>query len=187
MTQIGARATEVSTEITMRDIAARDAKATVEMQIMSNDKTRVIATVSRPSEPGALSLAWDGTTTTGAKAPDGKYVARLVFKRGSDAVQTEDVPFVRGTEAAQHANYAEVQGQLALPDGAAAANAPVELVDDNGNVMQKTRTTASGQYRFKGVDAGKYKLRVAKKGFEKLEAPVATQAAHEAKQDLRLK
>jgi hypothetical protein len=97
------------------------------------------------------------------------------------------VPFVRGTEASQRANYGEVQGQLALPDGAAAANAPVELVDDDGNVMQKTRTTASGQYRFKGVDAGKYKLRVAKKGFEKLEAPVSTAKAVESKQDLKLK
>ena len=187
MTQIGARASETTTEITLRDIAEKDSKGTIEMAILSADKTHQIATVTRPSEPGAISLAWDGSTSVGGRAPEGKYVARLAFKRGTETVQTEDVPFVRGTEAAQRANYGEVQGQLALPDGAAAANAPVELVDDNDNVIQSARTTASGQYRFKGVDAGKYKLRVMKKGFGKIEAPVAAKRAEEAKQDLRLK
>jgi len=187
MTQIGARSSEQGTEISLRDIAT-DGKGTVELQIMSADGSRVIATVAKPSAPGAMSLAWDGTTSSGTRAPEGKYVARLGFKTGTDApIQTEDVPFVRGSEATQRANYAEVQGQLALPDGAAAANAPVELVDDNDNVIQKVRSTSSGQYRFKGVDAGKYKVRVMKKGFGKLEAPVQATKATEAKQDMKLK
>ena len=187
MTQIGARSSEQGTEISLRDIASADAKSTVELQIMSADGTRVIATIAKPSAPGAMSLAWDGTTTSGTRAPEGKYVARLGFKTGAETIQTEDVPFVRGTEASQRANYAEVQGQLALPDGAAAANTPVELVDDNDNVIQKVRSTASGQYRFKGVDAGKYKVRVMKKGFGKMEAPVSAAKATEAKQDMKLK
>jgi len=184
LTQIGTRSSDQTTEVTLRDIAPRGTASSVELQIVSGDK--VIATIAKPGEPGAMSLAWDGAIT-GGRAADGKYVARLVFKLGAETVQTEDVPFVRASDASQRANYGEVQGQLALPDGAAGANAPVELVDDNDNVVQRTRTTASGQYRFKGVDAGKYKLRINKKGFEKLEAPVAASKAGEAKQDLKLK
>ena len=187
MTQLGTRSSEQGTEVSLRDIAASGDKSTVEMQIVSADGTHVIATIAKPSQPGAMSLAWDGATASGTRAPEGKYVARLAFKTGGEVIQTEELPFVRGSEAAQRANYGEVQGQLALPDGAAAVNAPVELVDDDGNVVQKARTTASGQYRFKGVDAGKYKLRVMKKGFAKVEAPVSATKANEAKQDLKLK
>ena len=185
LTQIGARSSDQTTEISLRNIAAKGSASVVEMQVMSGDK--VVATISKPSEPGAMSFAWDGKTSSGTVASNGKYTARLAFRTGKDTVQTEDVPFVRGTEAAQHDNYGEVQGQIALPDGAAGANAPIELVDDNDNVIQKTRSTASGQYRFKGVDAGKYKIRVMKKGFEKIEAPVKASVAAEAKQDLKLK
>jgi hypothetical protein len=186
LTQIGVRSSEQGTEVSLRDLAT-DGAGSVELQIRSADGARVIATVSRPSQPGAMSLAWDGTTPGGARAPEGKYVARLALRAGGAVIQTEDVPFVRGSEATQRANYAEVGGQLALPDGAAAANAAVELVDDNDRVVQQVRSTKSGQYRFKGVDAGQYKVRVRKQGFDKLEAPVSAVKSREATQELRLK
>ena len=61
------------------------------------------------------------------------------------------------------------------------ANTEVELVDKLGNVVQRTTTTRSGQYRFQNIDDGKYKVRVKKKGFKAweadLDAPKAAEAA----------
>ena len=45
--------------------------------------------------------------------------------------------------------------------------------DERGDVVQKTVTTEEGQYRFKDVDAGKYKVRVHKQGFKPQDAPAA--------------
>jgi hypothetical protein len=187
MTQIGWRSSERGTEISLRDIAPRELAGKVELQILSADKSVQLASLGKPGEPGAMNLVWDGTLAAGKPAPTGRYIARLVFANEHGVVQTEDIPFVRGTEVEQRAQYGEVQGQLALPEGAPAANTSVDLVDDKGAVMQTTKTTADGQYRFKGVDAGKYKLRVAKKGFGSVEAPISAAKAHESKQDLKLK
>ena len=77
-----------------------------------------------------------------------------------------------GSEAAQRASYAEVEGQIALRGGAGSANTVVELVDDKGRIVQSTRTTDQGNYRFKSVDGGQYKVRVKKSGFSDLEQNV---------------
>ena len=44
--------------------------------------------------------------------------------------------------------------------------------DDQGRVVQRVWTTRDGNYRFQNVDAGKYKVRVRKKGFEQEEIAV---------------
>ena len=75
-------------------------------------------------------------------------------------------------EAAQRAKYAEVQGQISLRSGINSANTKIELVDERGNVVQTTRTTEQGNYRFKSVDKGSYRVRVKKEGFADQEAPI---------------
>jgi squalene-hopene/tetraprenyl-beta-curcumene cyclase len=67
------------------------------------------------------------------------------------------------------------------------ANTRVDLLDDKGNVVQSVRSTAQGNYRFKNVDGGKYKVRVQKDGFAAQEAAVeAAPKAAPAKADIRL-
>ena len=91
--------------------------------------------------------------------------------------QTETLVFVHDTPEAQSARYAEVQGKLDHSrDGSGAANDEVDLVDERGNVVQSVRSNASGQYRFKSLDSGKYKVRVRKEGFAAQEASVDAKA-----------
>ncbi|MFL5355662.1 carboxypeptidase-like regulatory domain-containing protein, partial [Archangium sp.] len=78
----------------------------------------------------------------------------------------------------QRQKYAEVEGSLGLASGAAqSANTLVELVDDKGNVVQSTRTTEQGNYRFKNVDKGNYRVRAKKEGFRDLEQDVSAAPA----------
>ncbi len=42
--------------------------------------------------------------------------------------------------------------------------------------MQRTRSNADGQYRFKSLDSGKYKVRVKKDGFKAEEKSVDAKA-----------
>lgn len=64
-----------------------------------------------------------------------------------------------------------------MKGGAGSSNTVVELVDDGGRVVQTTRSTEQGNYRFKNVDQGKYKVRVKKEGFSEREMTVETKAA----------
>jgi len=65
-------------------------------------------------------------------------------------------------------------------------NTEVELVDNDGNVVQRARTTRSGQYRFKNIDSGKYKVRVNKDGFDAPEQPVQAAPGKEVQADAEL-
>ena len=67
-----------------------------------------------------------------------------------------------------------------------AATAMVELVDAQGRVVQKTQSNEAGQFRFKSVDKGNYKVRVRKEGFKDTEAPVSAAPATQAAADLKL-
>ena len=66
-----------------------------------------------------------------------------------------------------------------------AANTMVELVDKDGRVVQTVRSTAQGNYRFKSVEAGSYRVRATKEGWAKQEAEVeAAPAAAAAKANM---
>lgn len=55
-------------------------------------------------------------------------------------------------------------------------------------MVQRATSTAQGNYRFKTVSGGKYKVRTSKAGFKAQEAPVeAKPAAPATKADFRLK
>jgi squalene-hopene/tetraprenyl-beta-curcumene cyclase len=195
LTEIGAQFDEgtMSTVVSLRNIAPQsEASGAVELEVFTageggdpKPKDKVFA-LSRKGQTGGLAFAWDGKGTDGKPLPRGRYVARLVFRDGAGKVrQTDSTLFFHGSEAAQRAAYAEVEGQIALRGGAGSANTVVELVDDKGRIVQSTRTTEQGNYRFKSVDGGQYKVRVKKAGFSELEQAVqAAPAAAPSKASL---
>jgi hypothetical protein len=200
LTQLGTKYSDNGTLITLRNIAPADMKGAVEAQLMSTKEVKgvptadsALVTLKEPSAQGAMSFFWNGKDAKGkALATGEKYIARLVFRDEQGKVrQTEEVLFVHDTYEAQRERYGEVTGGINFADGkrGSAANAEVELVDEKGNVVQTTRSTASGQYRFKSVDANKkYKLRVKKDGYKAAEQEVqaAPAAQSEAKADFMM-
>jgi hypothetical protein len=134
------------------------------------------------SVAGPQSFFWTGTDDKGKAVPHVRYMAVLTWKDTEGrVVQTEQMPFVHADPRAQAANYANVGGRLALGgEEADLANQEVELVDGDGAVVARTRSTANGQYLFKNIDEGKYKVRVKKEGFAAQEMAVDAKAAEPA-------
>ena len=200
MTELGAQFDEKSSSsvVSLRNIAPQSEQSgSVEMEVYtikdggkdagkdtktSEPKDRVFVS-SKKGELGGLSFSWSGQGSDGKALPVGRYVAKVQFRDAQGKVrQTDSTIFFHGSEAAQRAKFAEVEGQIALRGGSGSANTLVELVDDSGNVVQSTRTTEQGNYRFKSVDRGQYKVRVRKNGFSDLEQNIqAAPAAAPAK------
>lgn len=195
LTEIGAQFDEStqSTVVSLRNIAPQsEPGGSIELELFSTaegadarPKDKVFS-ASKKGPSGGLSFTWDGKGEGGKAQPRGRYVARLAYRDAAGKVrQTDSTLFFHGSEAAQQAQYAEVEGQIALRGGAGSANTVVELVDDKGRIVQATRTTEQGNYRFKSVDKGQYRVRVKKSGFDNLEQSVqAAPAAPAAKASL---
>jgi hypothetical protein len=100
-----------------------------------------------------------------------------------------ETPFVHDTLAARHARYGEIEGNLGLQGGAGvSANTVVELVDRDGNVLQRVVSTEQGNYRFKDVASGEYRVRTRKEGFADQELSVrSAPASAPVKADMLLK
>ena len=192
LTDVAARFDESSQSavVSLRNIAPQSEQSGAdELELYSvNDgsdakpKDKVYATAKR-GEVGGLSFTWDGKGSDGKALPRGRYVAKLSFRDAAGKVrQTGSTLFFHDTELAQRKNYGEVEGQISLRGGASSANTLVELVDDKGRTVQSTRTTDQGNYRFKTISKGQYKVRVRKEGFADLERPLeAAPAAAPAK------
>ncbi len=197
MTQMGSRYEGGGTAITLRNIAPTKMKNTVEVEIYTLKKDAAAPTADKRikafklnGEQGAMRFFWDGKDDAGQAQGGGKYLARVVLRDGAGEVrQSEDMAFVHDTAEAQRAEWGQVQGQLNFEDGDMAANAEVELLDDEGNVVDKVWTTNQGNYRFRNVDSKrKYRVRVRKKGFKAAEskefAPAPAAAPVEADMEL---
>ena len=180
LAQIGTSWSNGETEVSLRDLDEANAHE-VGFEVVKDGK--VVHSQQQNGQQGPLRFGFRGDA--------GKYEARLTYKDAKGTVrQTEAVPFVHDTPEQQEANYAQLGGALNLDDGAQAANAPVELVDENGNVVAKTVSTKEGKYRFKNVEAGKqYSVRIKKKGYEqaKRAAPVKVEKGKEAAIDMELR
>ena len=118
-------------------------------------------------------------------------VEEMVERYQEHVEEMDDEDLLGDSLENQQRGYAQIQGQLRMPKAsvgapAAAANARVELVDEVGNVVQSVRSTAEGQYRFKNVDAGRYRVRVKKDGFAPVERAVQAQKAAESAASLDL-
>jgi len=192
MTQVGSRFADGTTELSLRDLTAPGQAHVVALDIFAAradgaaDPARRVFSSETAGAQGAMRFQWNGRDQGGKGQPAGKYVARLSYRDAAGKVrQTEQVAFVHATEAQQHRDYGQVQGTLHLAGGAAAENAEVQLVDDAGRVVDSTRSTAAGQYRFRNVDAGKkYEIRVNKDGFAAAPAAVAPARAGETEANI---
>lgn len=195
LTDVGARfdeATQTSI-VSLRNIAPQAEQAgAVELEVFStppNGEAKPAARVfgdSKKGQVGGVSFSWNGKGSDGKPVPRGRYVAKLHFRDAQGRVrQSESALFVHDREEVQRRNFAEVEGQISLRGGASSANTVVELVDEKGQIVQTTRTTEQGNYRFQTVNRGNYRVRAKKSGFADLEQSVqAAPAAPAAKASL---
>jgi Carboxypeptidase regulatory-like domain len=178
LTQLATRFTDGGTLVSLRDVAPAAAPGQITLRVFATReeggrtvRAGEVHREARPSVQGPLSFFWKGA---GAK---GRFIAEVAFVDPAEkTVQAVEAPFVHDTLEAQHAAFGEVEGALGV-NGAAAANTRVELVDDQGRVVQTAVTTEAGNYRFRNVNGGKYKVRAAKQGFRAVEAEVTAAPA----------
>jgi squalene-hopene/tetraprenyl-beta-curcumene cyclase len=177
MTHVGTRFDETRqiTEASLRNISEGPGK--VRFDVL-NEKGERLYRIEKKSEPGATTFAWDGNNDAKKMQPKGRYTVKLAFVgKDGKVLQEESSVIFHDTAAVQHEKFGEVEGKIKMKDGLGfGANAVVELVDKTGNVVQSTRSTEQGNYRFKSVHAGGYTVRVKKEGFKPKEAKVETEA-----------
>lgn len=195
LTQVASKYEDGGTLLSLRNLASAEAKSELAVKVFAvpdgglpTDKGALVWSSRQSAGQGAVSVFWNGRDTTGEPAKRGKYVAELTLMgTGGKVMHAVDWPFFHDTPEVAQATMGEVEGQLSLGAADVAENTRVELVDGKGRVVQSTVSTRSGSYRFKNVDAGKYKVRVQKKGFKAAESEVnAAPAAAPAKVDLQL-
>lgn len=184
VTELGTRFDDAkgATEVSLRNLTGEGKKGQVELQVFAlGEKAseakaeRRVFTTRVKSAPGPLTLPWAGTDDAGKAQAPGRYLARVAFLDEKGAtLQQESVIFFHGSEQVQKAKTAEVEGMLGMKQGIGfAAESEVELVDESGAVVATTRSNEQGNFRFKAVPKGNYKVRAKKDGFKPLEsAPV---------------
>lgn len=182
LTQLGTRFDEQKqvTEVSLRNIATSTEKGTVELEVFAQEKPEVrVSKSSTASVPGPMSLSWAGKGDDGKALPRGRYLAQLSFRNAEGkVVQTETQAFFHDSERVQRDTTGEIEGNLGLKGGGMgfAADSTVELVGDDGKVIATTRSNEAGNFRFKAVPKGTYKVRAKKEGYKDLEsAPVAAE------------
>jgi squalene-hopene/tetraprenyl-beta-curcumene cyclase len=179
ITQVASRWVSGGTEVSLRNLSK--AAHTVVVEIVPSEGGAAVFSKDLTGQQGSMHVRFAGNKP-------GKYVARLAYRDATGTVrQREELPFVHDTTEKQWASYGQIQGAVALPGGGRAANAEVQLIDDKGNVVARTRSTAAGQYRFKNVDADrKYKVKVEKDGFSSAPVEAAPAKAAEVQADTQL-
>jgi len=195
LTEVGTRFDEAHrvTEIGTRNVAPAQG-GHVELTVYSaegagNGHGAKVFSTTQPGVPGAMTFHWDGKGEDGKAQPGGRYIAELVYRDAANPpVQRAEALFLQDSEAVQRAKYGEIEGQLSIEGGAGvSANTVVELIDDNGKVVQRAQSTEQGNYRFKNVSGGKYKVRASKAGWKTEEKDVdAAAATAPAKVDMKL-
>jgi len=194
LTEVGAVFDEQTqqTKVSLRNIADPKVAGQVEVEFWNLEdkkdvpKARVFSTQLK-AEPGAMQLSWDGRDEKKQPLPRGRYLAKVNFKDGAGKVrQTESALFLHDSDRVQRETYGEVEGNLSLDKlGIGSSNTFVDLVDADGKVLQTARSTEQGNYRFKNVTPGKYKVRARKDGYATQESSVSTSAnAPAAKADM---
>jgi Carboxypeptidase regulatory-like domain/Squalene-hopene cyclase C-terminal domain/Bacterial Ig domain len=181
LTQLGSRYTDEGTQLTLRDLAPEGTAGQVVLRVFPDEGAAAKGPVfssTQAARHGATAFVFGGKGQDGKPFAPGRYRAELAFADASGReVQNESLVFVHASPEAQRARYAEIEGKLELArDGDRAANAEVELVDDQGRTVQKVKSNAEGQYRFKSVSGGQYHVRFKKDGFAADEKAVQASA-----------
>ncbi|MFZ5469672.1 MAG: carboxypeptidase regulatory-like domain-containing protein [Myxococcota bacterium] len=176
-TQLGTQFTPEGTQVTLRGVAPKDTQGELKLRVLgagmkdgSPVPDKVVYEASAPAAMGAVAFT--------VKVPNGRYFAQVAFVDEKGATrQTEQTLFNHDNPEKARAQFAEVAGKLELsPGGPVSQAAVVELLDNRGRVVQSVRSNEAGNYRFKNVDKGDYKVRVRKEGFRNLETEVKTEA-----------
>lgn len=171
--ELGTRFDGGKTVVGFRNLAPETMKGKVRVRVLDDKTGKEVEKAELAAAEGPMSWAFAGKQ-------GGRFKAEVSLVDATGKVRdTEHVLFTHDTWEAQRASTGDVAGAVNFGDDAL-ANTEVELVDGEGRVIQKTATTRSGQYRFQNVDAGKYKVRVKKKGFKDWEADVKADKAAEA-------
>lgn len=194
LTSLGSRFTQEGTELATRNIAPKERSGRVELRVRAADMKdgqpqpgAQVFQETRPSAQGPMTFTFGGKGKDGKPFRTGRYFAEFSFMDEKGAVlQQEKLLFTHDTPESQYAQYGEVAGGLALGNGQQASNAVVELVDGKGRIVQSTRSNEAGQFRFKSVDKGDYKVRVRKEGFKDEEMPVSSAPATQAAANVTL-
>jgi squalene-hopene/tetraprenyl-beta-curcumene cyclase len=194
LTSLGSRFTGTETEVSARNIAPQERTGRVELRVRAAEVKDgqpqpgvEVFDAARPSAQGPVTFTFGGKGKDGKAFRAGRYFAEFSFVDAKGAVlQKERLIFTHDTPESQYAQYGEVAGGLSLGNGQDASNAVVELVDGKGRVVQATKSNESGQYRFKSVDKGAYKVRVRKEGFKDAEMPVSSAPATQAAADMKI-
>jgi squalene-hopene/tetraprenyl-beta-curcumene cyclase len=194
LTELGSRFEDNGTTFALRDIAPPSTSHRVELHVFATRDTNGTPTraaevfhTTQTGAQGPLRFFWNGQDTAGHAQPHARYIAELRFvDAAGNVVQRQETNFVHDTPESQRQQYGEVEGQLDADGRAAIANAQVELVDRNGNVVQTVNSTATGNYRFRGVSGGGYHVRVHRSGFRDAELPVNAAPAAAASAPMHL-
>jgi squalene-hopene/tetraprenyl-beta-curcumene cyclase len=194
LTSPGSRFVGTGTELSARNIAPKERTGRVELRVWASELKdgqpqpgAEVFTAKQPSAQGPVTFTFGGKGKDGKVLPNGRYFAEFSFVDDQGKpLQKERMLFTHDTPESQFAQYGEVGGGLSLADGQMASNATVELVDEKGRVVQQTRSNEAGQYRFKSVDKGNYRVRGRKEGFKDMEAPVSSAPATQASADVKL-
>jgi squalene-hopene/tetraprenyl-beta-curcumene cyclase len=184
LTHVGSRFEGGATAFSWRNVAPEGTRGEVTLRVFATReehgvtaRDREVFHAAQAAAQGPMRATWDGHGADGAQLPNGRYVAEVSFAgAGGRAVQRVEVPFVHDTPEAQRAAFAEVEGSLQGEGGASASNAEVELVDRLGNVVQRATTTAQGNFRFRNVNGGEYRVRARRQGFSPTETSVRAAA-----------
>lgn len=183
LTDVGSRFEDGGTTIAFRDLAD-GASGKVRLRILSGEST--IFEKVTDSHNGPQSLFWAGTGRSGGEST-GRFRAELAWLDATGrARQTVQHEFVHTTQKKQEAAFGQVQGRIASATRGDLANTWIELVDDTGRVVEKVRSTRNGQYRFKNLDEGRYRVRVQKKGYDSWQQDVEVERGREVAADANL-
>ena len=186
ITDMGNTFEDNGTLLSMRNIAPESFKHTIELTILDEKGKKTLHKTTQPGVQGAVYYHWagdlDGKEDTATR---GDYKARWVVRDAKGKVRHERTfPFVHDTNEVQANKYSQVSGKINFADdGADVQNAEIDLIDEDGNVVQSVTSTSSGSYRFRNVKSKKkYKVRVRKKGkkAQTRELAPAAPAAEEA-------
>src|SRR5271157_5314186 len=80
-----------------------------------------------------------------------------------------------------------ITGKVADPQGSAVSNATVNLVADDGRLVQQKATGADGQFAFNGILPGKYTLKLNVAGFDPVNQPLVVRDSEPVAVDIQLK
>lgn len=89
-----------------------------------------------------------------------------------------------------HSALAEGQsitGKVSDPQGSAVANAAVNLIADDGKLVQQKATGTDGQFAFTGIQPGKYTLKLDVAGFDPVNQPLVVRDGEPVTLDIQLK